>query len=827
MASSNLSEKSSSNSSDIQYAASTGTFLVLFILAGTIGNGLIIVSILSSKKLRSSAFHLLSINLAIVNILECLLNMTFNLTTVMSIDTLKGISTVCKINAFFISVVWMESILGITFMVVERMAAMKNTDKIDVIQRPKRVAVMVTYTWVHSAAFSLPLATGLVPVSVYSDINSCLVSVESSAVYIGTVSICCLVVPIVLTIILFIITMKNAFAEKSSVQAQMTRHQYSNDVDEPNFYKEFAGAKFSGIILMCWVFLVSPFLVAFFIYLYRYSDMNLDSGLKMSHSSIVYFLLLWLKYCNVFILPLFSLCYKKEFWLNFKDVLFCKKKNSVNDVANEHNRLSLDSQDKIEKLESREKKIKEEKMKEAFIHNSGFQVPVLFATAKGVHIQTSESEVIVDDQGTVGKKCDVFGSQGKLQQFGEDTSDYDSSNELDPFSVSHPVSTKNLRNQTSPALHHRSSSQPEVRTKGHSPDQPTSVTVTSAADSGLDISSMNKSAGPHPSPTLTYGRSDSCPADEKIISNHSFIPTSPKTAAVSKYNSDSTNYNSSNDDNQVQEPEIFAQNEGCENRAYKGDRDDIERCNSSTGQGQNDQRDGQTTTGQGQTNQRIGQSVDTEIMSNRNISDACGKDGAATGCALNANVNNNEISDLHGDGSVDTSGIVPATPSKKKKKHKKQAKGSNYTGILRNGGEELRLPRPPPRLAPLQGCHQPLYQRMTETETTAPEDIPQNSNCSGETGIISHKAAVYEVKHDRKIKNKTRQRNADSQTSLLDSGSSAELKSLKDAVFGVSESDGYSSQVLEVTTPSACNLVDLSKDFGSISPTLSQHSHDN
>ncbi|XP_060081736.1 uncharacterized protein LOC132561036 [Ylistrum balloti] len=806
MASSNLSEKSSSNSSDIQYAASTGTFLVLFILAGTICNGLIIVSILSSKKLRSSAFHLLSINLAVVNILECLLNMTFNLTTVMSEDTLKGVSTVCKVNAFFISIVWIESILGITFMVVERMAAMKNTDKIDVIQRPKRIAIMVAYTWVHSTAFSLPLATGLVPVSVYSDINSCLISVKSSAAYIGTLCLCCLIGPIVVTVILYIITMKNAFAEKSSVQAQMTRHQYSNDVDEPNFYKEFAGAKFSGIILISWIFLSAPFVVSIFVYLYGYSGMNLDSGLKTSHSSIMYFLLLWLKYCNVYILPLFSLCYKKEFWLNFRDVLFCKKKNSVNDVANKNNRLSLDSQDKIERIESGEKKIKEEKMKEAFIHNSGFQVPVLFATAKGVHIQTSESEVIVDDHGTVGKKCDVFGSQEKLHQFGEDTSDYDSSNELDPFSVSHPVSTKNLRNQTHTSLQHRSSSQPEVRTKGQTSDQPTSITVTSAVDSGLDISGMNKS-GRYSSPNLTYDRSVSCPSGDTNTSHQSFISTSQNTmdTTVSESNVNSTSSNA--EDNQIPETELFAQKEGCENHAYSADTSDIERCNNSSGQRQTDQMSDQAT--------------DTEITLDKNIPGL--QDGAATGCI----VVKNEVLNLPSNDSVDISGVMPATPSKKKKKHKKQNKSSNYTGILRNGSEELSPPRPPPRLAPLQGCHQPLYQRMTETETAASSDVPQNSNSEGATGVTSHKAAVYEVKHDRKTKNKTKQRNADSQsqTSLLDSGSSAELKCLKDSMFGVSESDGYSSQVLEVTTPSACNLVDLSKEFGRISPSQTQHSH--
>lgn len=809
MASSNLSDKSTSNSSsnDIQFAASTGTFLVLFILAGTIGNGLIIVSILSSKRLRLSSLHLLTLNLAAVNLLECLLNMTFNLTTVLSADTLKEISTICKVNAFFINVLWIESILGITFMVVERRVAMKNTDKTDVIQRPKRVAIMITYTWVHSVAFSIPLATSLVPVSIYSDINSCLISVKSSAVYIGISSICCLVVPVILTLTLFIMTMRTAFTERSAVQAQMTRHQYSNDIDEPKFFKEFAGAKFSGILFTCWLFLVGPFIVAIFIHLYQSSDMNLHSGLQLSQSSIIYFILLWLKYFNVFMLPMFSLCYKKEFWLNFKDVLFCKKKNSVNAVANENNILSLDCQEKSEKIESGtgEKKIKEDKMKEAFIHNSGFQVPVLFATAYGVHIQTSESEVIVEDQGIIGKKCDVMGSQGQLQHFGDDTSDYDSGNELDPFSVSHPVSSKNLENETQPTLQHRSSSQPEVRIKGHSTEKLPSVTVTSAADSGLDISSSKYGVN-HSSQTFSYDRSISCPSAVTSVPNFAEQNTSENSQ------SGQADIPSSHTDTTDQEADVSGRGE-CENHAYQVDTEDNGRCNNLTSEENvnNDEESRQILDTECSCD---GQRRDSYVC----VTDTVGAEQISSGVSSPINYRRESLT---GEGNVELDSKmatveVPATPSKKKKRHKKQAKGNT-----RNSNEDTSPPRPPPRLAPLQGCHPPMYQRMTETETDVPDNSFHHNSIESETGLVTNKAAIYEVKREKKVKNKTRQRNGDSETSLLDSGSSAELKCLKDAMFGPSECEGYSSQVLEVTTPSACKLMDLSKDFDAATPIKS------
>jgi hypothetical protein len=81
-------------------------------------------------------------------------------------------------------------------------------------------------------------------------------------------------------------------------------------------------------------------------------------------------------------------------------------------------------------------------------------------------------------------KCDVLGSQDFLNQC--DTSDYDSSNELDPFSVSHPVTSKTLKDSDE-TLQRRSNSHPEVRIKSDDTEK-MSVTNSSAADSGVDIS---------------------------------------------------------------------------------------------------------------------------------------------------------------------------------------------------------------------------------------------------------------------------------------------------------------------------------------------------
>jgi hypothetical protein len=172
-------------------------------------------------------------------------------------------------------------------------------------------------------------------------------------------------------------------------------------------------------------------------------------------------------------LPLLAFTIHKNIWQSFKDRIFCRKRNSVIDATNteyspETTKDCLSDKLKIKvKLGDEKKVVKEENAKEAYIRTTGFQVPVFFATSNGVHIHTlnddeslSENDDVYDNPNVM--KCDVLGSQDFLNQC--DTSDYDSSNELDPFSVSHPVTSKTLKDSDE-TLQRRSNSHPEVRIK--------------------------------------------------------------------------------------------------------------------------------------------------------------------------------------------------------------------------------------------------------------------------------------------------------------------------------------------------------------------------
>ena len=497
---------SADNSSDSRSSddfASSGPkffFLLLILLVGAFGNVILIITIGCNQKRSHSALYVFSINLAIINCVDCFFNMPVALTSTLAAAWNLG-DGICRMNGFFMNLVMVETLLTLTFMALDRMMATKHTEKYGQIQSIPRIIIMIIYSWIQSLSFSIPMLFGAIPVKVYPDIYICMLSEKTSAVYTCVLILGCVLIPLIVTAVFFIIILKTNCSERSAVQNMLTQHQYSKDMEEPNLVKEMKGAKFAGVLFMSWLLMEAPFLIYNLIRVLSYSDdLNLESKVNLNYSGYVDIVLLWINYGYVIVLPILALLWKKELWQNFKNFILCRKSNLIVDMMSTKDERQHNV--KLENAKSEEKRnFKEEKLKEAFVNTSGFQVPVLFATSNGVHIQTfgasddmSESEIMYDDVGIRAKKCDVLGSQGNLQQMEDDTSDYDSSNEIDPFSVSHPISSKNIKDVES-VLQRRSNSHPEVRGSKSSVDRKnqdpknSSVTTTSAVDSGLDISS--------------------------------------------------------------------------------------------------------------------------------------------------------------------------------------------------------------------------------------------------------------------------------------------------------------------------------------------------
>lgn len=469
-------------------------FLVIFMVIGLLGNIVLIVTIVCNIKRRKSAQQLFSLNLAIVNCLDCLFNMTFALISSTKSVSWSSKDFLCRLNSFFMNLIWIETILGLLFMTLDRMMATRHSDKYEQFQSMPRFVIMLIYTWVHSIAFSTPLLVGAIEVEVYEDVQICMMANNVSIIYTLIMALVCFLIPTIVSVIFFSLAIKVSCSEHS-IHAKRSQNQYSKEVEEPRLLKELNGAKYAGILLFLWIIMEVPYIGAQLIRMFRYSDdLNINSSFQIPNTYTVDVSLVWFRFGFVIVLPILALLWKKELWQLFKNIILCRKSNLVIDLE-----IKLENSpngDKIDMKCSDDKKhTKDDKNKEAFVHNSGFQVPVLFATSRGVHIQTGsdeESDYDYDDIKIKGRKCDVLGSQANLQGYEYETSDYDSCNELDPFSVSHPISAKKS-SDVHPSLQKRSSSHPEVGKSNKiirtAAATQVSVTATSAADSGLDISS--------------------------------------------------------------------------------------------------------------------------------------------------------------------------------------------------------------------------------------------------------------------------------------------------------------------------------------------------
>ncbi|KAL3863277.1 hypothetical protein ACJMK2_005042 [Sinanodonta woodiana] len=471
------------------------TILAALLLFGLLGNLSLVVTICHNKRLRTTAFYILTVNTAVTNIMECCFNMTFLLSTNIS-SAWHHEAVVCHMNSFFMHLVAIETLLSITILTTDRMLAVKYLGRYDKLIVSPRYYIMLIYTWVQALGFCIPLAIGVVPSNVYNYIYFCIISKGSSVVYSGFSSLFCFIIPIILLIIFNIIIIRIGLKERFIVRVLLTKNNYTNDAshDEPRIWKEIHFSKLSGTLFIAWIILHGPMTITSFIKQFQYSsELESLTPEQIAYTWHIDLVLLWLRFLYTIVLPVSAYLWNKELWQTVKDVFLCHKNNAIEDGSLK----TLTYEGKVDeykkKIKEEKKKKDQEKLKEVLTpKNNKFEVPVLFATSHGVLLQTqrsdfSSSDIFHDGHNDLyGKKCDVFGSRDFQNQLEDDTSDYDSGNEKDPFSVSQPVSAKNQRN-TQLSSGQRSASNPDVRELGSEKHCSTNVSGTSAADSGLDL----------------------------------------------------------------------------------------------------------------------------------------------------------------------------------------------------------------------------------------------------------------------------------------------------------------------------------------------------
>ncbi|XP_013399454.1 uncharacterized protein LOC106165696 [Lingula anatina] len=443
---------------DASQLAARTAFLGLFIVVAFVGNCVLIATVSQSKRLRRSMFNIFIINMAVVNLLDCVLNMPLILGTTVKEEWEFG-HFICKLNACGIQLVSTERLFSLTVMVFDRCVAILDSAKYFERMSRFRVNMIITYSWVQSILFAhVILYVTTIPSKLYPSRYLCSIG-ESTLAYIATTSVVCFIIPFIAIVMLYFVIIKKCVAEKLQNKMMLQNHQYTDSaLDEPVIWREVRGAIYVGILVILWGIFEGPFLCINYIEQFQKSvELKPTSTLSVSYPYEIELVFTWMRMSYPICLPFATFFWRKEIWQKFKDLILCRKSNLVVDVTP---RVEKEK----EKEKEREKKLLE---KEAMMLNasSSFNAPVLFATANGLHVRmfvNGEEDEMSESQGSVlgdnlllaqeviktsrSQKCDVDGSAGTVNKIpnDEDTSDYDSQSELDPFSVSNPVSVKSI-----------------------------------------------------------------------------------------------------------------------------------------------------------------------------------------------------------------------------------------------------------------------------------------------------------------------------------------------------------------------------------------------
>ncbi|XP_060576593.1 uncharacterized protein LOC132733883 [Ruditapes philippinarum] len=184
-------------------------------------------------------------------------------------------------------------------------------------------------------------------------------------------------------VVFFVKIIRTGYTDRIVNRNIIAQRNYNDkSAEEPRIMQDFRHANLTGTICIAWLLLEAPHvLTSYFKQLQNSSELDSLKREDLRYVWYVDLVLLWLRFCYAMALPVASFTWSKDLWNSFKDIILCRKNNSIGDESlkkNENEKIRL------------EKKIREEKLKEKEANITAreqrvFHVPELFATSKGVN----------------------------------------------------------------------------------------------------------------------------------------------------------------------------------------------------------------------------------------------------------------------------------------------------------------------------------------------------------------------------------------------------------------------------------------------------------
>ncbi|KAL8567966.1 hypothetical protein ACOMHN_029141 [Nucella lapillus] len=471
-------------------------FLALIMLLACGVNVLLLFAFVHNKKARQSVQSVAVINLAAVCLGDCVLNMSLVMGSLSAGQDWTFSEPLCKWHSFVMSLVLVETSLLITVLVCDRFLAVRYLEKYDSLISSVRLIIVLVFTWVQSLAFSFPYFLDTVKTTFQLNLHTCSVSDETSLVFICMASVLCFLAPALINVVMFIRICHLSYRQKQEVKMIMTKNHYCDQVkQEPPIWKEMCTVKYVAVLCFLWFLLEIPYVITTYIQQYRLSS---ELSFSVDYPWGVDVAFMWMRFSFSALFPCVTFVWRKDLWHCCKEHLVCHRSNSVLDI-----KVTVDP---TAKPASRLKhvppavkvpsKSKERDQPRAEVPNLlSFNVPVLFATSDGIHIETPHSDVSeaedadIRDHKPKGRQLDITSHTGDHDHLPGETSDYDSEEE---YYSSQPLSTRHIRG----ALETNSASNlcGEDQHERGAPANTTKLTSSQGADSGLELSGTMNSA---------------------------------------------------------------------------------------------------------------------------------------------------------------------------------------------------------------------------------------------------------------------------------------------------------------------------------------------
>ncbi|BFY98906.1 hypothetical protein BsWGS_01946 [Bradybaena similaris] len=472
-------------------------FLVFFEVTSLIGSLFTIIVLIQNVKLRSVQNILIG-NTCIVCIIDCVCNMSLVTGSLIADEWPYG-HFMCKVNCFFINLVAIKTMLMITALCVDRYCSVRLAYKYKDWLTSHRIRTVILYVWLQALVFSLPFLTEAVNSVYRPQLNLCTVGSGTSGVFLFVTLLVCFVIPLTTVIIVNFcnckLTRKLRYKTSTEV-ADKNYTQMSTETPEVPLFGHCCS--YTVTLVLLWLVLEVPFIVTSYMMQYEYIE-NLVPGITTAKSWEVSSTFIWMKFAFSSVFPCVTFFFKKEIWQSAKEHMLCRRHNSVLDtgslgvVADIAARNGSSKQ--IDKETPSKVKVREKENLEA-ASSLAFNVPVLFATSKGICIEDtyrpgefSNTMSTTNVPSLKGRALDISYPQDEYaDDLYDDTSDYDSSCEIDPYSTSQPVSARPVlevphrpRSMSDPEINlHNATAKATYNSKD--------LSATSTADSGLDLS---------------------------------------------------------------------------------------------------------------------------------------------------------------------------------------------------------------------------------------------------------------------------------------------------------------------------------------------------